>query len=241
MVASEFVKNAGIEGTNRIIDDEIAKSGRAKKAAETRRKNASEKAAKALEDARQAAQTIEIPNNFGRVQEPLKIKKETERAVMVDGAFGRSLWLPKSQVKIHEGKFVVAMSDWVGKKHGVSLSMSKAHEDNLRAYKARIAAEREETARSLRESYARQSEEATARRRREEDEYLRTNGLSKTKLPSSLSYKGAQITYHGEPYEVTEVHGRTHITGDDPSLYGAHLLGEEETTGNWVYLKPIKK
>ena len=150
------------------------------------------------------------------------------------------VWLPKSQVKVFDGKYVIAMSDWVGKKHGIELSMSKAHEDNLKAYRERKFAEQREQARQANENFSRAASEASARKAQEEKDYLQKNGLRKTKLPSSAAFKGNQVTIGGSTYRVAEIHGGTRINADDPSIHGSHLLGEEDTAGKWVYLKPTK-
>lgn len=239
LAATEYVMGVGVDKVRQMLDEADSRSGRAKKAAETRRKNVSEKAASQLEDAKKALETTEIPDNFGRVSEPVKIKKETEKAVQIDSGNGY-VWLPKSQVKVFDGKYVIAMSDWVGKKHGIELSMSKAHEDNLKAYRERKFAEQKEQARQANENFSRAASEASARKAQEEKDYLQKNGLWKTKVPSSAAFQGNQVTIGGSTYRVAEIHGGTRIDADDPSIYGSHLLGEEDTAGKWVYLKPIR-
>lgn len=74
----------------------------------------------------------------------------------------------------------------------------------------------------------------------EEKDYLQKNGLWKTKLPSSAAFQGNQVTIGGSTYRVAEIRGGTRINADDPSIHGSHLLGEEDTAGKWVYLKPIR-
>lgn len=239
LAATEYVMGVGVDKVRQMLDESDSRSGRAKKAAETRRKNASEKAASQLEDAKKALETTEIPDNFGRVSEPVKIKKETEKAVQIDSGNGY-VWLPKSQVKVFEGRYVIAMSDWIGKRHGIELSMSKAHEDNLKAYRERKFAEQRERARQANEHFSRAASETSARKAQEEKDYLQKNGLRKTKLPTSAAVKGDQVTIGGSTYRVEEIHGGTRINADDPSIYGSHLLGEEDTSAKWVYLKPIR-
>lgn len=240
LAATEYVMGVGVDKVRQMLDESDSRSGRAKKAAETRRKNASEKAASQLEAAKKALETTAVPDNFGRVSAPVKIKKETEKAVQIDSGNGFNVWLPKSQVKVFDGKYVIAMSDWVGKKHGIELSMSKAHEDNLKAYRERKIAEQREQARQANENFSRAASEASARKAQEEKDYLQKNGLRKTKLPSSAAFKGNQVTIGGSAYRVAEIHGGTRINADDPSIHGSHLLGEEDTAGKWVYLKPTK-
>lgn len=78
---------------------------------------------------------IERKNEF-------KIRQETEKAVRVhisdfkkspwfdgdDLRWDKSIWLPKSQIKIENG-FVVEIPDWLAKKHGIETSESKAREE----------------------------------------------------------------------------------------------------------------
>ena len=65
-------------------------------------------------------------SNFETLYEAVKIVRETEKAVMVNvndfnahmTNYVVSLWLPKSQIEIIDGK-VVKMADWLAKKNGL--------------------------------------------------------------------------------------------------------------------------
>lgn len=241
LAAAELVRSVGVDKIKHVLDDEEARASRAKKAAETRRKNTAERAAKALEAAVQAVQTVDIPSNYGRVEEPIKIKKSTEKAVQIDGPYGFTVWLPKSQIKIHDGKYVIAMADWVAKQRDIPLSMSADHESNLRAYKQRIADERREKARSSAEAYYKAREEGLERYIQAEKEHLREKGMIKTKVPSHFALVGERIKIYDKLYEVAEVHADTRISEDDPSMLGNHLNGYELDPAKWVYLKPVSK
>ena len=82
---------------------EAAKS----KAAATRAKKLQAEFSAATEKTRKAG----IPADFSMIKDPIKVKKETDRAVQIEKGNGEKLWLPKSQVKT-EGKFLTAISDW---------------------------------------------------------------------------------------------------------------------------------
>jgi len=46
------------------------------------------------------------------------IKKETDKAVLVENEKKEEVWLPKSQVKIENGK-VTEIPDWLKEKHNI--------------------------------------------------------------------------------------------------------------------------
>ena len=47
------------------------------------------------------------------------IKKETDKAVLVENDKKKDVWLPKSKIKIEEGK-VTEIADWLKEKHDIS-------------------------------------------------------------------------------------------------------------------------
>jgi len=47
------------------------------------------------------------------------IKKETDKAVLVENDKKKDVWLPKSNIKIKEGK-VTEIADWLKEKHDIS-------------------------------------------------------------------------------------------------------------------------
>jgi len=48
-----------------------------------------------------------------------EILKETDKAVLVANDKKEEVWLPKSQVKIEEGK-IIEIPDWLKEKHDIS-------------------------------------------------------------------------------------------------------------------------
>ncbi len=50
----------------------------------------------------------------------LEIKFETEKAVRVDDAAGRCVWLPKSQIEIDRERRIITMPKWLAEERNLA-------------------------------------------------------------------------------------------------------------------------
>ena len=239
LAATEFVMGVGLDKAREIVDKKQSRVSSSQKAAETRKRNLAAKAENEFKSAQDAAMSEEIPDDFGRLLTPLRVKNSTAKAVQVE-INGINSWLPTSQVKLYEGKYVIGMADWLAQRNGVSdITWSKKHEENLKALQERKRKELEKEAEE-REIARRANELRLSQEQKEkESSYLKEKGLIKIKVASEFAYAGARLSLGGRECEVVEVLGRTEIEDSDPSIFGSHLLGYEGTVGNWVYVKRL--
>lgn len=237
LAATEFVMGVGLDKAREIVDKKQSRVSSSQKAAETRRRNLAAKVENEFKAAQDAAMSDEIPDDFGRLLTPLRVKNSTAKAVQVE-INGINSWLPTSQVKLFEGKYVIGMADWLAQRNGVSdITWSKKHEENLKALQERKRKELEK-ATEEREIARRANERRLSQEQKEKEvRYLKEKGLIKVKVPSEFANIGQHFRDSAYECEVVEVRDRTKIEDDDPSIFGSHLLGYEGTFGYWVYVK----
>ena len=228
------------------------KSSKASKAAATRKANKEAKEAEALQRAKDAQKTRQLPDNFAPLTDVKKVQKETEKAVLIQGEGNewragamrpKQVWVPKSQCEIVDG-YVIGVSDWAREKNGLETSRkSVEHEKNARAYAERKAAEQRQRRADFERRRSEAYQAAVERNKQKEAQYLQEKGWFKTKVPASKAYEGAIISdpMGSKKYRVKEVHWSTRIDEGDPSVEGSHLLGHEGSSANWCYLEPIKE